>query len=161
MKTLHLIHGASHCGALKVALHGIAEEPYQILYYPLPLSKGLLPRSTSQYELRRINREYRKQEPIFRYGPELKRFFHPDLSQFDKVVIWWSSELDPSTYLIMHMVCSLYPQCNLYQIEYKESELDKFIVNYPKGVTPISPTVRAVYAEPYNKLIGKIASIAK
>ena len=155
MKTLHLIQGASHCGALKVALYGVAEKPYQILYYPLPLSKGLLPRSTSQYELHRINREYRKQEPIFRYGPKLKQFFNIDLGQFDKVVVWWSSE-DSSAISFLHLVCRFYPQCNLFQIEYDEFDLDDGKVNYPEGVKPITLSERTVYLELYNKLVKNI-----
>ena len=55
-KTLHLIEDGGCCGSLKCAL-GYAQH---ILYYPLPLAFGILPRGTSKNELHRVCREFRK-----------------------------------------------------------------------------------------------------
>ena len=148
MKTLHLIQGQSHCGTLKLTL----ERPYNILWYPLPLSYAALPRSTSKTELQRVNREFRKIEPIFHYTKELEEFFHTDISQFDRVVIWWSNTFNPCAHLILHLVCRFYPQCELYQMRYEGEDFDE-TADYPNAIRPITPEERAKYAAEYDELL--------
>lgn len=154
MRTLHLIHGPSNCGSLKIALCGAAEEPYDVWYYPLPLSCFSLPRSTSENELERVNREYRKNRPYYRFGKEIKEFLNPDLSKYDRVVVWWSNRFNPSTHLILHLVCRFYPECNLFQRQYDVYELDDLNgISYPGGMKPITPEERANYAAQYDELV--------
>lgn len=153
MKTLHLILGDGNCGALKVALACAGEKPYYILHYPLPLSCFSLPRSTSKTELQRINREFRKTAPYHRYGPALWDFFHSDLSQFDRVVVWWSNSFYASTRILLPLVCRLYPQCNLYQIQFDDEELHYGEMNYPKDMKPITSEERECYAKQYDELL--------
>lgn len=152
MKTLHLIQGNGNCGPLRIALYDRGERPYYILYYPLPLSFGALPRSTSRTELQRVNHVYR-QIKSFSWGTELKQFFSPDLSQFDRVIIWWSNKYRPDTYLILYLVCRLYPHCDLYRMQYDDDELYDFDIKYPDSIEPITNEERAKYAAQYDELL--------
>lgn len=153
MKTLHLIQSGDHCGMLKIALHSIGEQPYFVAYYPLPLSNGALPRSTSKTELQRVIREYRKIKKIPGCIEELEEFFTPDLSLFDRVVVWWSNKYQPDTCLILPLVCRLYPQCELYQVQYDDDEFYNYDTNHPDRLIPISGEERASYAAQYEELV--------
>lgn len=151
MKTLHLIQGSSECGALKVA---IGERPYHILYYPLPLSYSALPRSLSMPELQRVCTEYQKYEPGLDFSKDLLKFFSLDLDLFDRVVVWWSNKYIPDHHLLLFLVCGLFPQCELYQAQYDEVELDQDShIDYPNSIQHISPEERAKYAKLYNNLL--------
>ena len=150
MKTLHLIQGGSECGALKVA---IGKRPYYILHYPLPLSYSALPRSLDTSELQRVCTEYQKYEPGLDFSRDLREFFSPDLTQYDRVVVWWSNKYTPNHHLLLFLVCGLYPQCELYQGQYDEVELDRSQIDYPNGIQRISPEERAEYADQYNHLL--------
>lgn len=162
MRTLHLIQGASHCGALKIALYCAGERPYHVLYYPLPLCAQLLPHSTSQTELRRINHEHRKKYPEFRYGTELKQFFHPDLEQFNRVVVWVNtSNLNSDEQYFLQLVCRFFPACNLYQVQYTYIDLDNSEINYPDNLKKVTEEERAYYAAQYDEILknGSVKTI--
>lgn len=153
MKTLHLIQGNGNCGPLKIALFDIGEKPNHILYYPLPLSFGALPHNTSLIELQRVIRAFQQIKMTYSREPELKKFFSPDLSQFDRVVIWWSNKYRPDTHLILYLVCRLYPHCDLYHMQYDDDELYDFDIKYPDGIVPITNEERAKYAVQYDELL--------
>ena len=152
MKTLHLIQGNSECGALKLA---IGERPYHILYYPLPLSYSALPRSISTTELQRVCTESQKYESGLDFSQDLLKFFSPNLALYDRVVVWWSNKYTPNHHILLHLVCCLYPQCELYQGQYDEEKLGQDLqINYPNGIQRISPEERAKYAAQYNYLLN-------
>lgn len=151
MKTLHIIQGSSECGALKLA---IGERPCHVLYYPLPLSYCALPHSLSTAELEQVCAEFQKYEPDLDYSQDLLKFFSPDWSQYDRVVVWWSNKYTPNHHILLHLVCRLYPQCELYQGQYDEEELDQGNVDYPNGIQLVSPEERTRYAAQYNDLLN-------
>ena len=111
-KTLHVVKGMSERGSLRygLSLMGIEED---IIYLPIDLSIGYLPKDFSDKELCFALASWNNMD----YFDVLKSFVKTDFSGYDKVIVWhgWSAR----DLLLLYLMSVLVDE-KLYQVDIRD-----------------------------------------